>query len=113
MHFKIGYEANGGFLTNSEFPITAVRDAELPMLAIILLSIKERKPISALLADLPQRFDDPPILHVPESNGTAITVDKVNVSDPFAASDQRGRDVGLFDAHMKQVAQQPHIVGRD
>ncbi len=59
----IGYEANGGFLTNSNFPIAGkelralpTRDAVLPILAIILLSIKERKPISALLADLPQRF---------------------------------------------------------
>ena len=59
----IGYEANGGFLTNSEFsvfgkPLRALptRDAVLPVLAIILLSIQERKPISALLADLPQRF---------------------------------------------------------
>ncbi|MEN8256003.1 MAG: phosphomannomutase [Verrucomicrobiota bacterium] len=59
----IGYEANGGFLTNSDFPIGGkslralpTRDAVLPVLAIILLAIKERKPISALLADLPQRF---------------------------------------------------------
>lgn len=59
----IGYEANGGFLTNSNFPINGkelralpTRDAVLPSLAIILLSIKERKPISALLDDLPQRF---------------------------------------------------------
>jgi phosphomannomutase len=59
----IGYEANGGFLTNSNFPIFGkelralpTRDAVLPVLAIILLSIQERKPISVLLADLPQRF---------------------------------------------------------
>jgi len=59
----IGYEANGGFLTNSGFPVFGnelralpTRDAVLPVLAIILLSIKERKPISALLAELPQRF---------------------------------------------------------
>jgi phosphomannomutase len=59
----IGYEANGGFLTNSGFPINGkdlralpTRDAVLPVLSIILLSIKEQKPISALLADLPQRF---------------------------------------------------------
>ncbi|MCK4564795.1 MAG: phosphomannomutase, partial [Verrucomicrobia bacterium] len=58
-----GYEANGGFLTNSEFSVFGkslralpTRDAVLPVLAIILLSIQERKPISALLADLPQRF---------------------------------------------------------
>ncbi len=59
----IGYEANGGFLTNSEFAVFGkelralpTRDAVLPVLAIILLSIKEGKPISALLSDLPQRF---------------------------------------------------------
>ncbi len=59
----IGYEANGGFLTNSDFQIDGkklralpTRDAVLPVLAIILLSIQQRKPISALLADLPQRF---------------------------------------------------------
>jgi len=59
----IGYEANGGFLTNSEFSVFGkslralpTRDAVLPVLAIVLLSIQERKPISALLADLPQRF---------------------------------------------------------
>lgn len=59
----VGYEANGGFLTNSEFtvfgrPLRALptRDAVLPALAIILLSIERRKPISALLAELPQRF---------------------------------------------------------
>ncbi len=59
----VGYEANGGFLINSEFPIAGktlralpTRDAVLPVLSIILLSIQERKPISALLTDLPQRF---------------------------------------------------------
>ncbi len=59
----IGYEANGGFLTNSDFPLFGkslralpTRDAVLPVLAVILLSIQKRKPISALLLDLPQRF---------------------------------------------------------
>ena len=59
----IGYEANGGFLTNSDFTVFGkelralpTRDAVLPVLAIILLSIKERKSISNLLDDLPQRF---------------------------------------------------------
>ena len=59
----VGYEANGGFLTNSDFPIDdkelralPTRDAVLPVLSILLLSIKEKKPVSALLAVLPQRF---------------------------------------------------------
>jgi phosphomannomutase len=60
----VGYEANGGFLINSDFPIPGgrtlralpTRDAVLPMLSIILLSIRGGKAISALLDDLPQRF---------------------------------------------------------
>lgn len=59
----VGYEANGGFLTNSDFSVFGkelralpTRDAVLPVLSIILLSVKEGKTISALLADLPQRF---------------------------------------------------------
>jgi len=59
----VGYEANGGFLTNSIFPMFGkmlpalpTRDAVLPVLSIILLSIKEGKTISGLLEDLPQRF---------------------------------------------------------
>lgn len=59
----VGYEANGGFLTNSEFPMFGktlralpTRDAVLPVLSIILLSIQEGLTISGLLAGLPQRF---------------------------------------------------------
>jgi phosphomannomutase len=59
----VGYEANGGFLTNTPFTVFGnalralpTRDAVLPVLSIILLSIREQKPISGLLADLPQRF---------------------------------------------------------
>lgn len=59
----VGYEANGGFLTNSDIVIgkkelraLPTRDAVLPALCIILLSIKKKKPVSALLAELPQRF---------------------------------------------------------
>ncbi len=59
----VGYEANGGFLTNSTFPMFGnvlkalpTRDAVLSVLSIILLSIKESKTISGLLAELPQRF---------------------------------------------------------
>lgn len=59
----VGYEANGGFLTNTGFPMFGknlaalpTRDAVLPVLSIILLSIREKKTISGLLAGLPQRF---------------------------------------------------------
>jgi phosphomannomutase len=59
----VGYEANGGFLTNSDIArdgktLTALptRDAILPMASILLLSIREGKTVSQLLGDLPQRF---------------------------------------------------------
>ena len=59
----VGYEANGGFLTNSDFEIDGcrlsllpTRDAVLPVLSILLLSVKEGKTVSELTADLPQRF---------------------------------------------------------
>ncbi|MHB9025733.1 MAG: phosphomannomutase [Armatimonadota bacterium] len=58
----IGYEANGGFLTASPVQIgdrqlapLPTRDAVLVHLAILGLSIRHDKPISQLLAELPQR----------------------------------------------------------
>jgi phosphomannomutase len=59
----VGYEANGGFLTQSTFEIQGktlgalpTRDAVLPALCVLLLSIKEGQPISKLCSELPQRF---------------------------------------------------------
>lgn len=59
----VGYEANGGYLTHSGFtvlgntlPALPTRDAVLPALAILLLSIKEGKAISELAQALPSRF---------------------------------------------------------
>ena len=59
----VGYEANGGFLTNSDIArdgktlgALPTRDAVLPAICVILLSIREGKPISQLLTDLPRRF---------------------------------------------------------
>jgi len=58
----VGYEANGGFLTASPVHIghrqlapLPTRDAVLVHLAILGLSIRSGKPISQLLAELPQR----------------------------------------------------------
>lgn len=59
----VGYEANGGFLTNSAFalfdkelPALPTRDAVLPVLSIALLSIQEGVSISTLVSRMPQRF---------------------------------------------------------
>jgi phosphomannomutase len=59
----VGYEANGGFLLQTPVerdgrilaPLPT-RDAIIVQLAILLSSIEKRRPISQLLADLPQRF---------------------------------------------------------
>jgi len=59
----VGYEANGGFLQGSslnkdgvELGSLPTRDAILPMLSLIGLSIERKKPVSKLNAGLPSRF---------------------------------------------------------
>ncbi|MBW1873398.1 MAG: phosphomannomutase, partial [Deltaproteobacteria bacterium] len=59
----IGYEANGGFLIQTQFEAYGkvlkplpTRDAIIVQLGILLLSIKKNKKVSELLSDLPQRI---------------------------------------------------------
>ena len=59
----VGYEANGGFLTASDIerdgrrlPALPTRDAVLVAVAILLAARDKGRPISALAAELPQRF---------------------------------------------------------
>jgi len=59
----VGYEANGGFLTNSDIPLFGkslralpTRDAVILHLCIILLAIREGKKLSELTASLPKRY---------------------------------------------------------
>jgi phosphomannomutase len=59
----VGYEANGGFLTNSNIPLFGkrlralpTRDAVILHLSIILLAVREGKTISELAAGLPRRY---------------------------------------------------------
>ena len=61
----VGYEANGGFLTATDItnPDTGetlkalpTRDAALPIIAALLLSVERGKPVSGLVAELPARF---------------------------------------------------------
>ena len=58
-----GYEANGGFLLASDISrdgrtlkALPTRDAVLPMLAILVAARGQGRPVSALVAELPQRF---------------------------------------------------------
>jgi phosphomannomutase len=59
----VGYEANGGFLQAGDICLKSAtlkalptRDAVIPMLAVLMLSIDSNKTISELLFDLPARY---------------------------------------------------------
>lgn len=59
----VGYEANGGFLQagdicieNATLKALPTRDAVIPMLAVLMLSIDSNKTVSELLFDLPTRY---------------------------------------------------------
>lgn len=59
----VGYEANGGFLLAGDITMNGkilkalpTRDAVIPMLAVLMLSISSNKSISELLLDLPSRY---------------------------------------------------------
>jgi len=59
----VGYEANGGFLTNSDISLPGgnlralpTRDAVILLLSTILLASREGKKLSELTADLPTRY---------------------------------------------------------
>jgi phosphomannomutase len=60
----VGYEANGGFLTQSEFeiagggalPALPTRDAVIVHLTLLLAARAAKKPLSGLAAELPSRY---------------------------------------------------------
>lgn len=59
----IGWEANGGFLTQVDFDINGktlkalpTRDAMLPLICALLLAIRQGKSLSQLIETLPKRF---------------------------------------------------------
>jgi phosphomannomutase len=59
----VGWEVNGGFLTQTDFQINEetlkalpTRDAILPLICALLLAIKEKKTLSELIDALPERF---------------------------------------------------------
>ncbi len=59
----VGWEVNGGFLTQTDFQINEntlkalpTRDSILPLICALLLAIKEKKTLSQLIDSLPERF---------------------------------------------------------
>jgi len=90
----VGYEANGGFLLNSELILGGqtlaalpTRDAAIVMLGILLLARREGKTVSQLAATLPARFTASDRLqNFPTENSAAI-IARFNTGD--AAADKK------------------------
>ncbi len=78
-----GYEANGGFMTGSEFPCRRrgstsleplpTRDAALPSISALMSAREKALPLSKLVAELPARFSDGELARgVPAETGRKI-----------------------------------------
>jgi len=76
----VAWEANGGFLTGTDFTVNgqllsalATRDAALPILAALLSAARRGVPVSQLFDELPQRATSSGLLNdFPQSTGQAI-----------------------------------------
>jgi len=103
----VGYEANGGFLLNSNLVLDGhklgalpTRDAVIVILGILLLARREGKTVSQLAATLPARFTaSDRIKNFPTESSNAI-IARFNTGD--AAADQRAVE-GVFGSIAGQV----------
>lgn len=84
----VGYEANGGFLTNSNILLFGkrlralpTRDAVILHLSVILLAVREGKKISELAADLPRRYTASDRLENFSQEQSKSILDKFNTGD--------------------------------
>jgi phosphomannomutase len=110
----VGYEANGGFLTNSDISLFGktlralpTRDATIIHLSIILLASKEGKKLSELIADLPERYTASDRLkNFPQEESKSILKlfdsgdigkDKTKANDVFGALCGDCRDIDRTD----------------
>ncbi|MEW6443624.1 MAG: phosphomannomutase [bacterium] len=99
----VGYEANGGFLTASEFDAPSAngrlaalptRDAALPVLAALARSAAGGRPVSAWVSDLPSRYTQSGLLRdFPSEKGREI-VSLFRERDHRAADELFGRAFG-------------------
>jgi len=110
----VGYEANGGFLTNSDITLGGgnlralpTRDAVILLLSTILLAFREGKKISELTADLPARYTASDRLKdFPQEKSRSILsffdtgdaeADKTKATDAFIELCGRCRDIDRTD----------------
>jgi len=84
----VGYEANGGFLINSNIPLFGkrlralpTRDAVVLHLSIILLAVREGKTISEIVAGLPRRYTASDRLENFSQEQSRTILDKFNTGD--------------------------------
>lgn len=77
---RVGWEANGGFLTGSAFSVGGrplaplpTRDAVLPLVAALFAARRAEKPLTEVFAALPARFGRADMLdHVPVEDSRAL-----------------------------------------
>ncbi|MBZ0107550.1 MAG: hypothetical protein K8F52_02675 [Candidatus Scalindua rubra] len=84
----VGYEANGGFLINSNIPLFGkrlralpTRDAVILHLSIILLAVSEGKTVSEIVAGLPRRYTASDRLENFSQEQSRTILDKLNTGD--------------------------------
>ncbi len=103
----VGYEANGGFLTNSDMPVDGkslralpTRDALVVLITIPLLAAREGKSISALAATLPARFTASDRLKNFAQEQSRAILDRFTANDPAV---ERRELEAVFGSHFGQV----------
>jgi phosphomannomutase len=101
----VGYEANGGFLTATDLKradsggvLTALptRDAALPIIALLVESLRKGQSISALVSSLPPRFTQSGLLeNVPTETGKAL-VERITKQGKEGVHQVFGESFGSF-----------------
>ncbi len=96
----VGYEANGGFLTNSDISLLGkrlralpTRDAVILHLSIILLAVREGKKISELADGLPRRYTSSGRLEDFSQEQSRSILEKFNTGD---ITKDKAMATGLF-----------------
>ncbi|MGB0679557.1 MAG: hypothetical protein ACPGUV_07850, partial [Polyangiales bacterium] len=121
---RVGWEANGGFLTASPLPVQGkilpplpTRDALLPLIAVLVAARQQDKSVLALRAALPARFSQSGLLdQVPPEDSRAI---RRHFGPPDAAMQAVRRHADSFvwtdndgAEHAADHAQQAQLVAR-
>ncbi len=115
-----GWEANGGFLTGSDFQrggqtLTALptRDAVLPILAVLAYAEQEKLPVSGLFARLPRRFSKASLLRKFPRPTSKKIIEKFSPGDPRIADVRySGDQVTFTDANAQSVNVAPEAVAQ-